>query len=96
MPPSDDILRELLWKHFRSREFRPLQLEAIREVLCHRDVLLVLPTSGGKSLAYQLPPLTTDHAFTIVVTPLIALAHDQVRRLEQRHTFLERDVLAMA
>lgn len=39
---------------------------------------LSVRTGGGKSLAFQLPCLTQDHGFTVVVSPLIALAKDQV------------------
>jgi superfamily II DNA helicase RecQ len=46
-----------------------------------RDVLLILPTGGGKSLCFQLPPLCQDRALTVVVSPLVALAKDQVRLL---------------
>ena len=41
-------------------------------------MLLILPTGGGKSLCFQLPPLCQDKALTVVVSPLIALAKDQV------------------
>ena len=54
--------------------FRPLQLEAIQATLSNKDVLLVLATGGGKSLAFQVPPLTKAAAVTVAVCPLIALA----------------------
>lgn len=60
---------------------RPLQTEAIRLGIDGCDSLTVLPTGGGKSLCYQVPPLVTGKA-TIVVSPLIALMRDQVRGLE--------------
>ena len=81
MACSDDDLEALLWRHFRLREFRPLQREAVREIVEGRDALVVLPTGGGKSLIYQLPPLTVTHGFAVVITPLIALAQDQVGEL---------------
>ncbi len=43
------------------------------------DVVLILPTGGGKSLCFQLPPLCQASALTVVITPLISLAKDQVR-----------------
>jgi ATP-dependent DNA helicase RecQ len=46
-----------------------------------RDCLTVLPTGGGKSLCYQVPPLVTGRT-TVVISPLIALMRDQVRALE--------------
>lgn len=60
---------------------RPMQAAAIRASLDDRDALVVLPTGGGKSLCYQLPPLVSGQA-TVVVSPLIALMRDQVRGLE--------------
>lgn len=60
---------------------RPLQTEAVDAALSGRDALVVLPTGGGKSLCYQLPPLVSGKA-TVVVSPLIALMRDQVRALE--------------
>ncbi len=62
-------------------ELRPMQSAAIRAAVEGRDCLTVLPTGGGKSLCYQVPPLVTGKA-TVVISPLIALMRDQVRGLE--------------
>ena len=59
---------------------RPMQKEAIRAGIKHNDSLVVLPTGGGKSLCYQVPPLVTDRT-DIVISPLISLMKDQVDRL---------------
>ena len=56
---------------------RPLQAEAIRAGLDHCDSLVVMPTGGGKSLCYQVPPAVTNRT-DVVVSPLIALMKDQV------------------
>jgi ATP-dependent DNA helicase RecQ len=65
------------------QQFRPGQREAIETLLSARRLLLVAPTGGGKSLAYQLPA-TLLPGTTLVISPLIALMHDQTRALEQR------------
>ncbi|MEZ6164460.1 MAG: hypothetical protein R3B67_08505 [Phycisphaerales bacterium] len=52
-------------------ELRPMQMRAIIAGVEGRDCLTVLPTGGGKSLCYQVPPLITGKA-TIVISPLIA------------------------
>ncbi len=62
-------------------ELRPLQEEAILAGLECRDSLVVLPTGGGKSLCYQIPPLMTDRT-DVVVSPLISLMKDQVDSLQ--------------
>ena len=59
---------------------RPLQAEAIRASLDRRDSLVVMPTGGGKSLCYQVPPAVAGRT-DIVVSPLIALMKDQVDAL---------------
>jgi len=53
----------------------------VRAALEGRDTLVVMPTGGGKSLCYQLPPLV-DGGLTLVVSPLIALMKDQVDGLK--------------
>jgi ATP-dependent DNA helicase RecQ len=59
---------------------RPLQAEAIRAGLDRRDSLVVMPTGGGKSLCYQVPPAVAGRT-DIVISPLIALMKDQVDAL---------------
>src|SRR5262245_47446044 len=59
---------------------RPLQAEAIAAGLERRDALLVLPTGGGKSLCYQVPPAVAGRT-DVVISPLIALMKDQVDAL---------------
>lgn len=78
--PTSQILKtiERVWGY---REFRPLQEEAIRAGLEQRDSLLVMPTGGGKSLCYQVPPLI-DRRTDVVVSPLISLMKDQVDALK--------------
>ncbi|MBS14928.1 MAG: recombinase RecQ [Gemmatimonadetes bacterium] len=63
--------------------FRPGQREAVETLLSEGRLLLVAPTGGGKSLTYQLPAALLPGT-TIVVSPLIALMHDQVLALESR------------
>ena len=61
---------------------RPLQAEAIAAGIAGRDSLVVMPTGGGKSLCYQVPPLAAaragDTRIDVCVSPLIALMKDQV------------------
>ena len=63
--------------------FRPGQREAIETLLDAGRLLLVAPTGGGKSLVYQLPACLLPGT-TLVVSPLIALMHDQVAALDAR------------
>ncbi len=66
-------------------ELRPMQFDAVKAALANRDALVVLPTGGGKSLCYQLPPLLREPgqpSLCIVVSPLIALMKDQVDGLK--------------
>ena len=68
---------ETLEHYFGHSAFRPLQEEVVDAILNQEDVLMILPTGGGKSLCYQLPTLLMD-GITVVVSPLLALMHDQV------------------
>jgi len=72
---------EALLERFGLEEFRPGQREAVQAALESRDSLVVMPTGGGKSLCYQLPALA-DRGLVVVVSPLIALMADQLRRLK--------------
>lgn len=63
--------------------FRPGQREAVETLLETGRLLLVAPTGGGKSLTYQLPAAMLPGT-TLVVSPLIALMHDQVSALNDR------------
>jgi ATP-dependent DNA helicase RecQ len=74
-----DLLRALK-THFGYDQFRPLQREIIEDALAGRDVFVLMPTGGGKSLCFQLPALMRN-GLTIVVSPLIALMKDQVDAL---------------
>lgn len=71
-------LYRILKLYWGFTTFRPLQLEAVKSILSGKDVLLILPTGGGKSLAFQVPALSREHAVTIVICPLIALAKARI------------------
>ncbi len=72
---------DLLKRVFGFDRFRSLQEEAVDALIHGRDLLMILPTGGGKSLCYQLPALMRE-GVAVVVSPLIALMQDQVRSLE--------------
>ena len=70
-------IKEVIRKTWGHADLLPLQEEAIGARLAGRDSLVVLPTGGGKSLCYQVPPLLAG-VTDVVVSPLIALMKDQV------------------
>ncbi len=76
-------LKKALQHYFGYDTFRPGQKQIIQEVLNNQDLLVIMPTGGGKSLCFQLPALLTP-GLTIVVCPLIALMQDQVDALQAR------------
>ncbi|MEO8217713.1 MAG: DNA helicase RecQ [Acidobacteriota bacterium] len=78
---SADVL-SVLRRFWGYDSLRPLQARAIAAVLGRRDSVVVMPTGGGKSLCYQLPPLLTLE-LTVVVSPLISLMKDQVDSLRE-------------
>lgn len=73
-----DRLNALLKQHFGHDAFRPQQRQIIDDAVAGRDIFVILPTGGGKSLCYQLPALADEDGATIVVSPLIALMQNQV------------------
>jgi ATP-dependent DNA helicase RecQ len=72
---------EILKSVFGHDRFRSFQEEAVDTILRQKDLLMILPTGGGKSLCYQLPSLMMP-GVTVVVSPLLALMHDQVLALK--------------
>jgi ATP-dependent DNA helicase RecQ len=73
----DAPVREAIRRTFGFEALRPLQREAIHAGLSQRDSLVVMPTGGGKSLCYQVPPLVAGR-LDVVASPLISLMKDQV------------------
>jgi len=76
------VLREV----FGYEQFRGPQQAIVDHVVAGGDALVLMPTGGGKSLCYQIPAIVRQQAgrgITIVVSPLIALMHDQVGALHE-------------
>lgn len=67
-------------KKFGVADYRPWQLEAINATLTEKDVIVLLPTGGGKSLIYQLPSVIKP-GVTVVISPLLSLITEQVATL---------------
>jgi len=78
---ADGRVGEILRRWWGFETLRPLQADAIDAALTGRDSLVVMPTGGGKSLCYQLPPLVGEST-DVVISPLVALMKDQVDALE--------------
>lgn len=70
-------------KYWGYPVFRPLQEDIILSVLDGNDTLALLPTSGGKSICYQVPAMALP-GICVVITPLIALMKDQASSLEKK------------
>ena len=93
---------EILAKYWGHSEFRPLQEDIIASVMEGRDTLALMPTGGGKSIAFQVPAMAKE-GLCVVVTPLIALMKDQVRSLSESgikalavHSGLTREEISVA
>jgi ATP-dependent DNA helicase RecQ len=81
-PAPGAILSEV----FGYEQFRGPQAAIVDHVIAGGDALVLMPTGGGKSLCYQIPAIARQragHGVAIVVSPLIALMHDQVGALHE-------------
>lgn len=67
------------------KKLRRNQIKPINAILSGHDTLVIAPTSYGKSLLYQIPAIIQKQKPTVVIEPLLALIHDQVEKLQQRH-----------
>jgi len=82
--PADPL--SILHEVFGYPAFRGDQAAIVEHVVGGGDALVLMPTGGGKSLCYQVPAIARHRAgrgVTVVVSPLIALMHDQVSALEE-------------
>ena len=76
----------MLGQVFGYSDFRGPQQAIVEHVVAGGDALVLMPTGGGKSLCYQIPAIVRQnagHGVTIVISPLIALMHDQVGALTE-------------
>lgn len=80
MLQNKEVALDAMRKYYGFSGFRPGQWEAISALLEGRDVVVLMPTGGGKSICFQLPALMMEGC-CIIVSPLIALMNDQVAAL---------------
>ncbi len=82
LSPAHAVLQDV----FGYEQFRGPQQAIVEHVIAGGDALVLMPTGGGKSLCYQVPAIVRQQqgrGVTIVVSPLIALMHDQVGALHE-------------
>ncbi len=82
LSPAHTVLQDV----FGYEQFRGPQQAIVEHVIAGSDALVLMPTGGGKSLCYQVPAIVRQQqgrGVTIVVSPLIALMHDQVGALHE-------------
>ena len=81
-----DDPQSILHEIFGYGQFRGPQQAIVDHVVAGGDALVLMPTGGGKSLCYQIPAIARQragHGVSVVVSPLIALMHDQVGALHE-------------
>ncbi len=79
---NEPILVEFLRDYFRKQEFRKGQYPVIKHILSQKNTIGLLPTSGGKSICYQLASLITPGT-TLVIDPIVSLMQDQVESMKE-------------
>ncbi|KAF9066900.1 P-loop containing nucleoside triphosphate hydrolase protein [Rhodocollybia butyracea] len=77
----DGVLKDTMRKIFNIKDFRLCQRGVCNSNMDGRDIVVVMPTGGGKSLTYQLPAVLTP-GVTLVISPLISLISDQIMHLQ--------------
>ena len=85
-PAAPNLAAAILSDVFGYGAFRGAQREIVDHLIGGGDALVLMPTGGGKSLCYQIPAIArhrTGRGVALVVSPLIALMHDQVGALEE-------------
>jgi ATP-dependent DNA helicase RecQ len=85
-PPPESLPQQVLQQVFGYAAFRGAQADIVPHVVAGGDALVLMPTGGGKSLCYQVPAIVRHRGgqgVTVVVSPLIALMHDQVGALHE-------------
>ena len=85
-PPPESLPQQVLQQVFGYAAFRGAQADIVQHVVAGGDALVLMPTGGGKSLCYQVPAIVRHRGgqgVTVVVSPLIALMHDQVGALHE-------------
>jgi ATP-dependent DNA helicase RecQ len=92
--PTLHQAEQALKNYWGYDSFREGQQQAIQAVLDGKDILVLFPTGGGKSLCYQVPAVLFD-GLAVVVSPLVALMQDQVDQLNKlgiRSTFINSSI----
>ena len=87
LAPNPELLpQQVLHEVFGYPAFRGAQQDIVDHVVAGGDALVLMPTGGGKSLCYQVPAIVRHRlgqGVAVVVSPLIALMHDQVGALHE-------------
>ena len=80
------------YDEFKSYDGKPLQQDAVKAAVEGKSILVIFPTGGGKSIAFQLPALmagVNEKGLTVVISPLQSLMKDQTDNLETQYNITE-------